>query len=138
MDDELITERRVVAGPRVFGYLRRITGSLARHRALVECLTEYCRWHELTLCGIFTERDAAVSIRSPAFVGLLDVRELPDTYGAVIPALSHLGPQNIAGERKRQITAASARLFVVRSAKRTTNRGQFLMKSPSAPQLGGT
>ncbi|MFF2465289.1 hypothetical protein [Streptomyces mirabilis] len=57
MDDELITERRSVAFPQVFGYLRHVTGGLARHAALVGCLTEYCRQHELTLCGVFTERE---------------------------------------------------------------------------------
>jgi len=83
MDDELITERRRVAFPQVFGYLRHVTGGLVRHAALVDCLTDYCRRHELALCGVFTDRDATVAIRSPAFVGLVDTLELPDTYGAV-------------------------------------------------------
>ncbi|MET8584020.1 hypothetical protein ABZX39_24550 [Streptomyces collinus] len=86
MDDDLITERRPVAFPQVFGYLRHVTGGLPRHAALVDCLTEYCDRHELALCGVFTERDSTVIIRSPAFIGLLDVLELPDAYGAVVPA----------------------------------------------------
>ncbi|WP_241740904.1 hypothetical protein [Streptomyces sp. L2] len=120
MDDDLITERRPVAFPQVFGYLRHVTGGLPRHAALVDCLTEYCDRHELALCGVFTERDSAVIIRSPAFVGLLDVLELPDAYGAVVPALSHLGPKDLGSERKRQITAIGARLIVVRPLTPTT------------------
>ncbi|MEU5596940.1 hypothetical protein [Streptomyces sp. NPDC020298] len=114
MDDDLITERRPVAFPQVFGYLRHVTGGLPRHAALVNCLTEYCERHELALCGVFTERDSTVIIRSPAFVGLLDALELPDAYGAVVPALSHLGPKGLGTERQRQITKAGARLIVVR------------------------
>ncbi|MGP4012049.1 hypothetical protein [Streptomyces sp. 4N124] len=130
MDDDLITERRSVAFPQVFGYLRHVTGGPARHAALVGCLTEYCRQHELTLCGVFTDRDAAVPVRSPAFVGLLDALELPETYGAVVPALGHLGPKRVAGERKRQIAASSTRLIVVRSTTRPT--------TASAPSLGAS
>ncbi|MER7179085.1 hypothetical protein ABT404_06305 [Streptomyces hyaluromycini] len=115
MDDELITERRPVAFPQVFGYLRHITGGLARHSALVDCLTEYCRRHELALGGVFTDRDATVAIRSAAFVGLVDALQLPAAYGAVVPALSHLGPKNIGAERRRQVAATSTRLLVVRS-----------------------
>ncbi|KFG05946.1 hypothetical protein IQ61_27430 [Streptomyces scabiei] len=117
MDDEPITELRPVTGPRVFGYLRHITGSAARHTALADCLTEYCRSHELTLSGVFTDREPAVAIRAPAFVGLLDALELPDTYGVLVPALGHLGPRPVAAERKRQITATGVRLIVVRSAR---------------------
>lgn len=65
MDEELITERRPVTGPQVFGYVRHVTGGQARHAALVDCLTEYCRRHELTLCGVFTDREATVAVRSP-------------------------------------------------------------------------
>ncbi|MEU8930396.1 hypothetical protein AB0D30_10955 [Streptomyces sp. NPDC048409] len=120
MDDDLITERRPVALPQVFGYLRHVTGGLPRHAALVDCLTEYCERHELALCGVFTERDPSVITGSPAFVGLLDALELPDAYGAVVPALSHLGPKGLGPERKRQITAAGARLIVVRRLTPTT------------------
>lgn len=128
MDDELITERRSVAFPQVFGYLRHVTGGLTRHAALIDCLTEYCRQHELTLGGVFTDRDPAVAVHSPAFVGLLDALELPGSYGAVVPALSHLGPQRVVAERKRQITATSARLIVVR----TVGPAQAPVPSPDA------
>ncbi len=117
MDNELITERRAVPGPHVYGYLRDIASSTARRAALVDCLVEYCRQHELTLCGVFTDREATVAVRSPAFVGLLDTLELPDTYGAVIPALNHLGPRRLAAQRERQITTNGTRLIVIRSAK---------------------
>jgi len=138
MDEELITERRPVTGPQVFGYIRHVTGGQARHAALVDCLTEYCQRHELTLCGVFTDREATVSVRSPAFVGLLDALELPDTYGTVIPVLSHLGPKRIATERKRQITVTSTRLIVVRPNRRTAGPVPSLGASPDLQQQGGT
>ncbi|MFF0010846.1 hypothetical protein [Streptomyces sp. NPDC005374] len=138
MDEELITERRPVTGPHVFGYIRHVTGGQARHAALVDCLTEYCRRHELTLCGVFTDREATVTVRSPAFVGLLDALGLPDTYGAVIPVLSHLGPKRTAGERKRQITATNTRLIVVRSTLATTGPAPSLGKSSDLQRQRGT
>ncbi|MFK4144547.1 hypothetical protein [Streptomyces sp. NPDC004065] len=138
MDDELITERRPVAFPQVFGYLRHVTGGLSRHAALVDCLTEYCRQHELTLCGVFADREATVAVRSPAFVGLLDALELPDIYGAVVPALSHLGPKRVAADRKRQITATDARLLVVRSTRPLTAPARFRRESPGLQHQGGT
>jgi hypothetical protein len=115
MDDEVITEQRPVAFPKVFGYLRYAAGGPARHAALVDCLAEYCRQHELTLCGVFTDRQAAMDVRSPAFVGLLDALELPGTYSAVVPALSHLGPKRLVPDRMRQIAEKGTRLIVIRS-----------------------
>ncbi|WP_039641335.1 hypothetical protein [Streptomyces sp. 769] len=111
---EPITERRPVNGPRVYGYLRQ-TSSKARHNALADSLAEYCRQHELTLCGLFTEWGPITEVRSPAFVGLLDVLALPDAYGVVLPARVHLGPKRIAVEREQQIAQTSARLIVVRA-----------------------
>ncbi|MEW2345775.1 hypothetical protein [Streptomyces griseoaurantiacus] len=136
MDDDLITERRPVAFPQVFGYLRHVAGGLPRHAALVDCLTEYCDRHELALCGVFTERDSTVIIRSPAFVGLLDVLELPDAYGAVVPALSHLGPKDLGAERKRQITAIGARLIVLRPLTPTTRSVSSLSTTHSLRRQG--
>lgn len=138
MDDELITERRRVAFPQVFGYLRHVTGGPARHTALVDCLTDYCRRHELALCGVFTERDATVAIRSPAFVGLLDALELPEIYGAVVPSLSHLGPRGIGTERKRQIGRTGDRLIVVRSFKSTAESAPSFGTSPNLRPQGDT
>lgn len=138
MDEELITERRPVTGPHVFGYIRHVTGGQARHAALVDCLTEYCRRHELTLCGVFTDLEATVTVRSPAFVGLLDALELPDTYGTVIPVLSHLGPKRTASERKRQMAATSTRLIVVRSTRATTGPAPSLGASSDLKRQGGT
>lgn len=138
MDDDLITERRSVACPQVFGYLRHVTASPARHAALVGCLTEYCRQHELTLCGVFTDHEATVAIRSTAFVGLLDALELPDTYGAVFPALSHLGPKRVASERQRQIAATDTRLIAVRPIRPTTERAPLLGVSPGLQRQGDT
>ncbi|MEU4054020.1 MULTISPECIES: hypothetical protein [Streptomyces] len=138
MDDDLITERRSVACPQVFGYLRHVTGGPARHAALVGCLTEYCRQHELTLCGVFTDREATVAVRSPAFVGLLDALELPDTYGAVVPSLSHLGPRRVVSERQRQITATDTRLIVVRPIRPPTERAPLFGVSSGLQHQGDT
>ena len=132
MDDELITGRRRVAVPQVFGYLRHVTGGLVRHAALVDCLTAYCRRHEPALCGVFTDRYATVAIRCPPFVGLLDALELPDTYGTVVPALSHLGPRRVAAARKQQIGATSTRLIVVRSIKPTTDYGHPAVRTSAS------
>ncbi|MFG2948337.1 hypothetical protein [Streptomyces adustus] len=118
MDDELITECRPVAFPPVFGYLRHVTGGPARHAALVGCLTDYCRRHELDLCGVFTDREPESVERSPAFTGLLDALALAGIYGTVVPALSHLGPQRVAVERKQRIAATGSCLIVVRASGR--------------------
>ncbi|MYW47384.1 hypothetical protein GT346_29755 [Streptomyces sp. SID161] len=138
MDDDLITERRSVACPQVFGYLRHVTGGPARHSALVDCLTEYCRLHELTLCGVFTDRKATVAVRSPAFAGLLDALGLPDTYGAVVPALSHLGPKRVVSERQRQITATNTRLIMIRPDRPTPERAPRFGVSPGLRRQGDT
>lgn len=121
MEDALITERRPIPGPQVYGYLRHVTGSPARHTALTDCLVEYCGQHELTFGGVFTERETHATVRSAAFVGLLDTLGLPDTYGAVVPARNHLGSRQIAAEREAQIAATDTRLIVIR---------------PTAPQAG--
>ncbi|MGA5729501.1 hypothetical protein ACPCI1_12725 [Streptomyces seoulensis] len=89
-----------------------------RQEALVASLAEYCRSHELQLSGLFTDRDAA-GPASVAFTGLLDVLGLPDVYGVVTPAVSHLGPKAIAAERGRQIEAAGAQLLLVRRPRPT-------------------
>ncbi|MFI6848098.1 hypothetical protein [Kitasatospora sp. NPDC050467] len=87
-----LTEHRLVHGPVVYGFLRMTTTAVARHRASSEVLTQYCTQHELTLSGVFTERDCTSASKSAAFTGLLDVLALPDTYGGVLPAATHLGP----------------------------------------------
>ncbi|WP_158786557.1 hypothetical protein [Streptomyces sp. NRRL F-5065] len=110
---EPITELRPVNGPVVYGYLRLPRACAARREALVTALTGYCLQHELTLSGLFTERGNSEN-GTPAFVSLLDVLELPDVYGVVLPAASHLGPRNTATERRRRIEEAGARLLLVR------------------------
>ncbi|MEV7193921.1 hypothetical protein AB0N81_19250 [Streptomyces sp. NPDC093510] len=110
---EPLTEHRLVSGPVVYGFLRLVRVSRARQEALAASLAEYCRKHELQLSGVFTDRDAAGSA-SAAFTGLLDVLALPDVYGVVAPAMSHLGPKAVGAERARQIESAGARLLLVR------------------------
>ncbi|MEU9420149.1 hypothetical protein [Streptomyces sp. NPDC048272] len=110
---EPLTEHRGVSGPVVYGYLRLVRVSPARQMALNEALAEYCRQHELMLSGVFTERDSG-NEPSAAFTGLIDILELPDTYGVVLPAASHLGPKDIAAPRQARITAAGARLLLIR------------------------
>ncbi|WP_327352747.1 hypothetical protein [Streptomyces sp. NBC_01304] len=111
---EPLTEHRQVSGPVVYGFLRLVRVSAARHAALAASLTEYCRSHELQLSGVFTDRDMSSGPASAAFTGLLDVLALPDVYGVLAPAMSHLGPKAIAAERGRRIETAGSRLLLVR------------------------
>ncbi|MGW6145577.1 hypothetical protein [Streptomyces sp. NPDC055140] len=111
---EPLTEHRQVSGPVVYGFLRLVRVSAARHAALAASLTEYCRSHELQLSGVFTDRDVSSGPDSAAFTGLLDVLVLPDVYGVIAPAMSHMGPKAIATERGRKIEAAGSRLLLVR------------------------
>lgn len=110
---EPLTELRPVNGPVVYGYLSLSRASAARRDALVTALAEYCRLHELSLFGLFFERGAPERA-TPAFAGLLDVLELPDVYGVVLPTASHLGPRGTTAERRRRIERAGARLLLVR------------------------
>jgi len=127
-----------VQGPVVYGYLRLTKTAAARHTALAETLAEYCRQHELTMCGVFTERGTGTSKEAPhaAFVGLLDVLALPETYGVVLPAVSHLGPKAIADEREKLIIAAGARLLLARGASqpRQGRAVAFADHDPAAPR----
>ncbi|MFG3156711.1 hypothetical protein ACGF7W_32260 [Streptomyces sp. NPDC048219] len=116
---EPLTEQRQVNGPVVYGLLRLVRVSPARQEALVGSLAEYCRSHELQLSGVFTDRDTAAGAASAAFTGLLDVLALPDVYGVIAPAMSHLGPKAIAAERRRRIEAAGSRLLLVRKPRTT-------------------
>ncbi|WP_331732274.1 hypothetical protein OG613_47725 (plasmid) [Streptomyces sp. NBC_00015] len=109
-----LTEHRQVSVPAVYGFLRLVRVSPARQDALIGSLAEYCRSHELQLSGVFTDRDTAAGVASAAFTGLLDVLALPDVYGVLAPAMSHLGPKAIAAERGRRIEAAGSRLLLVR------------------------
>jgi hypothetical protein len=117
MSMQPLTEHRLVYGPVVYGYLRLTKTAAAWRAALAETLAEYCRQHELRLSGVFTERPATTEIRTAAFTGLLDVLALPETYGVVLPAISHLGPRAMADQREKQIIAAGARLLPVRPAR---------------------
>ncbi|WP_328583154.1 hypothetical protein [Streptomyces sp. NBC_00370] len=112
-----LTEHRLVSGPVVYGFLRLVRVSGARHEALVASLAEYCRSHELELSGVFTDREASTGPDSVAFTGLLDVLALPDVYGVLAPAASHLGPKATAAERGRRIEAAGSRLLLVRRSR---------------------
>ena len=88
----------------------------ARQTALAASLAEYCRSHELQLSGVFT--DATASTDGPpraAFTGLLDVLALPDVYGVVAPAASHLGPEGHSRRaRDDTIERPARRLLLVR------------------------
>ncbi|MGW8398290.1 hypothetical protein ACWGLP_16625 [Streptomyces lydicus] len=114
---EPLTEHRPVNGPIVYGFLRLPKSAAARQTALTGALAEYCRSHELVLGAIFIERCSTTSAPSAAFTGLLDVLDLPDVYGVVLPAASHLGRKSIAAERRRQITGSGVRLMLVRGSK---------------------
>ncbi|WP_326599037.1 hypothetical protein [Streptomyces sp. NBC_01803] len=128
---ETLTEHRSVADPVVYGYLRLVRVSTARQKALAASLAEYCRQHELLLSGVFTER--STTAMAPAFTGLLDVLALPDTYGVVLPAASHLGPKVIAAGREQHIEAARARLLLVRGARKPRPAAHRTTSPPSGP-----
>ncbi|WP_329144843.1 hypothetical protein OIU91_09825 [Streptomyces sp. NBC_01456] len=116
---EPLTEHRPVNGPVVYGFLRLAKNSAARQTALVGVLAEYCRSHELVLGAVFIERGSTTCAHSAAFTGLLDVLDMPDVYGVVLPSDSHLGPKSIAAERRRHITGSGGRLMLVRGSKTT-------------------
>ncbi|MFJ8669994.1 hypothetical protein [Streptomyces sp. NPDC093600] len=134
---EPITEHREVGEVHVYGYLRHTTGLAARHTALVDSLAEYCLQHELTLHGVFTEREATTTPLAPAFVGLLDVLALAGTYGVVVPSRSHLGPKGLAAERERRIKEAGASLIVVRRSSPRLGRERRAEARPVVRQRGG-
>ncbi|MFJ4920869.1 hypothetical protein [Streptomyces sp. NPDC088725] len=52
----------------------------------------------------------------------LHVLALPDTYGVVLPAASHLGRKAIEAEREKRIETAGARLLLVRGTRRARSR----------------
>ncbi|MCX4828318.1 hypothetical protein OG785_17355 [Streptomyces sp. NBC_00006] len=123
---EPLTEHRPISGPVVYGFLRLVRVPAARKAALTESLAEYCRTHELQLCGVFTDHDdnTGGGPASAAFTGLLDVLALPGVYGVIAPAASHLGPKPIATDRRRQIEAVGARLLLARHTRRTRPSGR--------------
>ncbi|MFF9016653.1 hypothetical protein ACF09C_27240 [Streptomyces sp. NPDC014870] len=108
---EPLTEQRNVTGPLVFGFLHLVRVSHARQLALTTAITEYCRRHELTLAGVYTERCSATP---SAFIGMLDALTATRSYGVVLPTPSHLGPKAIADERRSQLTEAGAHLLLIR------------------------
>ncbi|MER5465449.1 hypothetical protein ABT010_33120 [Streptomyces sp. NPDC002668] len=130
---EPLTEHRGVNGPVVYGFLRLVNVPAAREIALSASLAEYCRQHELLLSGVFTDRTPTGGLASAAFTGLLDVLVLPDGYGVVLPALSHLGPKAIAAERERQLEAAGARLLLVRGPRKPCPAGHRHSSPPGGP-----
>ncbi|MCD9146072.1 hypothetical protein LUZ16_29250, partial [Streptomyces albireticuli] len=81
---EPLTEHRSVGGPAVYGFLRLVNVPTVREKALEQSLAEYCRQHELTLSGLFTER--VTETNSAAFTGLVDALGVPGTYGIVLPS----------------------------------------------------
>ncbi|GAA0930932.1 MULTISPECIES: hypothetical protein [Streptomyces violaceusniger group] len=136
---EPLTEHRQVSGPVVYGFLRLVRVSAARQAALTASLAEYCRSHELQLSGLFTDREVSVDPSSAAFTGLLDVLALPDVYGVIAPAMSHLGPKVIAAERGRRIEAAGSRLLLVRGPRLThpsiSRSGPVRRRSPGITRV---
>lgn len=132
---EPLTEHRVVNGPVVYGFLRLVRVSKARQEALAASLAEYCGSHELQLSGLFTDRDVTPGASSAAFTGLLDVLALPDVYGVIAPAISHLGPKAIAAERGRRIEKAGSRLLLVRRPPSVTRSGPVRRRSPATTRV---
>lgn len=75
---EPLTGQCRVSGPVVYGFLRLLGPSAARQRALTTAIDEYCKSHEFTLGGMFTERFTSTAA---AFTGLLQVLKVPGSYG---------------------------------------------------------
>lgn len=125
---EPLTEQRRVSGPVVYGFLRLVGLSAARQRALTTAINEYCKSHELTLGGMFTERCTSTAA---AFTGLLQVLKIPGSYGVVLPAPSHLGPRELALDRQRLIDAAGAHLLFVRGAHRIQQASRRPERAPA-------
>ncbi|WP_405003210.1 hypothetical protein [Kitasatospora purpeofusca] len=116
---EPLTEHRPFNGPVVYGFLHLVKTAAGRDSALTAALTEYCRQHELLLGAVFTERTAPdQDERSAAFTGLLDVLALPDTYGVVLPAATHLGPRALATARRKRLAEAGTRVLLLRPPSR--------------------
>ena len=112
---EPLTEHRLLNGPVVYGFLHLVKAPAGRVSALTSAVTEYCRQHELLLGAVFTERAAPdLDERSAAFTGLLDVLVLPDTYGVVLPAATHLGPRRVAAARRKRLADTGARVLLLR------------------------
>ena len=110
-----LTEHRPLNAPVVYGFLHLVKTPARRDSALTAALTEYCRQHELLLGAVFTERAAPdQGERSAAFAGLLDVLALPDTYGLVLPAATHLGPRQVAAARRKRLADAGTRVLLIR------------------------
>ncbi|WP_394425792.1 hypothetical protein [Streptomyces sp. SGAir0957] len=135
---EPLTEHRQVDGPVVYGFLRLVGVPTARKAALTASLAEHCRVHELQLFGVFTDHDATSGApTSAAFAGLLDVLDLPDVYGVLTPAASHLGPKPMAADRRRRIEAAGARLFLVRHTRPALLCGSSRRLGPDSVRVSG-
>jgi hypothetical protein len=114
-----ITEQRPVNGPVVYGYLRLSNQTRGRQAALTKTLLDYCQTHELVLANIFIERLSAENI---SFTGLLDVLAMENTYGVVIPTLTHLGRKPLAAARCKRIKHTRSRLLIIRpQPRRHTN-----------------
>jgi hypothetical protein len=112
---ESLTERYLVPGPAVYGYVRLPAAQQTRRRALTRALENYCEQHELLLGGVFTD-GGEQTLMSPAFAGLLAVLAMNHSYGVVTPARSHLGSRGLGIERTDLIAKTGRRLMVLRDS----------------------
>lgn len=112
---ESLTEQHKVSWPIVCGYLRLAGLSTARQRALVAAINQYCVDHELALGGLFREDGASPDA---AFAGLLQALSTRRSYGVIVPAVAHLGPKDVALNRRRMIDAAGVRLLCMTGRQR--------------------
>jgi hypothetical protein len=105
-----LTEQHTVNWPIVCGYLRLAGLSTAKQRALTTAINQYCIDHELVLGGFFREDRASPDL---AFAGLLQALTTRRMYGVIVPAAAHLGPKDLALNRRRKIDAAGAQLLLM-------------------------
>lgn len=109
----LITERRQVPGPVVYGYLLLTAACRTRRAVLSRALAEFCDQHELALAAVFTDVGDD-TVQAPGFTGLLDVLTMEPSYGVVIPTRAHLGHGRAAGSRLAVIAGTGRRLMLIR------------------------
>jgi hypothetical protein len=109
-----IAEQRPGNYPVVYGYLRLASRSIARRKALVSALVCYCREHELSLGGLFTDYLPPAEDMTIGFTGVLDVLAMADTYGVVVPTVTHLGRGEAGLQRKQKIARTGSQLLIMR------------------------
>jgi hypothetical protein len=117
----------------LYGYVRVTRDDTERAAALKADLLSFCHTYGYMLGTVFTDwgvEDTALA--RPGFASLLDVCNLVDSHGVVVPARSHLsGHGETRAVLERQIRRTGAQLVV--AAEITAGGGP----SPSTADISG-